>query len=252
MRLTYLKFFSYLLVLLVIGFILKPMPKFERDKPRELPWVVPDTSAALTSYQYLDNGQILIQITHIPLTNITPDMVSWFYQHLPISTVQIGDIKLPWYHIFHPFEHGQIAVIETANNNTKGMGIGALIHRKEWFGDFNSQGQGRIIDFSERGMTITPELAGQTFGRIKHNYKLIKTDAGVNFTEYQTTSLIGSDLPIIGPLINLVIRYKLFPEAMIKQWIRHQTEEVASLNQFLPQLYLAKSHQHHYYLEIDQ
>ncbi len=250
MRFKYFKIFSYLLVLLVIGFLVKPMPTFPHDPPRELPWLTPDTSAASTSYQYLDNGQILIQITHIPLTNISPNMVSWFYQHLPISTVQIGKKKLPWYHIFHPSEHGQIAVIEAANNKSIGMGIGALIQRKEWFGDFNSQGQGRIIDFSDQGMTITPELAGLSFGRIKHSYKLVKTDSGVNITEYQTTSLIGSDLPIIGRLINLVIRYKLFPEAMIKQWIRHQTEEVASLNQFLPQLYLAKNHRHHYHLDM--
>lgn len=234
-----------MIILLIIGFLLKPMPNFEHSSPRELPWALPDINQAYTNYQYLDNGQILIEITHVPLINITPKMLAWFYQNLPISTVQIDQTTLPWYHIFHPTEHGVISVVEHATSNLPGMGVGALIQRKEWFGDFNSQGAGRIINFSEQGMTIKPELAGLHFGQIEHSF--IQTNKG---SQYTVKSLIGSDLPVLGPIINLVIRYKMFPEPMIKQWLRHQVEEVGSLNSFLPQLYGAKHNEHHYRLQL--
>jgi len=41
-----------------------------------------------------------------------------------------------------------------------------------------------------------------------------------------------SNLPVLGPLINRYIRYKMFPPVMVEQWLRHQVEEVSSLSFF--------------------
>ena len=239
------KVFFWLVLLLVVGFIIKPRPDFIHHQARQLPWQLDDHTQANYQSQVLDDGRLHISITHLPLNNITPEMVSWFYKNLPVSQVRFQGETLPWYHIFHPTEHGYIDVIEPAIDAKTGMDIGSLVQRKEWFGEYNSKGAGRIVEFDQTGMTVIPELAGLHFGKIRHSYT--KTEYG---TEYKVDSVIGSDLPIIGRFINLVIRYKMFPEAMLKEWLRHQVEEVASLNHFLPELYRAEHQGQLYFLEI--
>ena len=49
--------------------------------------------------------------------------------------------------------------------------------------------------------------------------------------------MIGSDLPVLGVAINYYLRTRVFHPAMMEQWQRHQVEEVASLQFFLPELY---------------
>ena len=65
-----------------------------------------------------------------------------------------------FYHLFHPSEHGRIRVAEPATDGTPGMGVGALVEREEWFGPFDSKGDGRITQFSSKGMTVVPEEVG--------------------------------------------------------------------------------------------
>jgi hypothetical protein len=245
---TGFKIFTYLVLLLVIGFLVKPMPDFPHHTPIKLPWQIQDTNLAQTNYQYLDNGQILITITHLPLIDITPKMLTWFYKNLPISTVQIGQEIFPWYQIFHPSEHQSINILQPTTDGSSGLGVavGALIEKKQWFRSYNSLTTERVMAFSEQGMTLKPELAGLSFAQVEHLF--IKTKTG---TQYQVSSLIGSDLPIIGPVINLIIRYKILPEDMLKQWIRHQVEEVSNLNAFLPKLYQADKQGTHYLLTQD-
>lgn len=240
------KIFTYIIVLFVIGFLVKPMADFPHQKPIKLPWLLTDTSLAQTNYKYLENGQILITITHVPLISITPQMLTWFYRNLPISTVQIGQETLSWYQIFHQSEHKSINISQPATDGSSGLGVGALIEKKQWFGSYNNLTTERVVELSEQGITFEPELAGLSFAKIEHLFT--KTTTG---TQYQVTSLIGSDLPIIGPVINLIIRYKLFPDPMIKQWIRHQVEEVSNLNIFLPKLYHAEKKGAHYLLTLD-
>jgi len=231
------------------------MSNFERDPPRLLPWILPDYKQAKTSVEILDDGRIRLSIEHLPLKEIEPKMIAWFYQYLPISTVEISNNNYSWYHIFHPSEHGQISVTEQANDGSAGMGIGALVSRQEWFGVNNSKGAGRIIEFSEQGMTAKPEILGIHFGEIKHSFTQTTFTSNngntqVLGTQYNIDSTIGSDLPVLGPIINYYIRNKLFSEAMIDEWLRHQIEEVASLQFFLKELYYTKPQNNHYKLVI--
>ena len=45
-------------------------------------------------------------------------MVSWFYQQLPISTVELHGVTYPLYHIFHPSEHGTLRVLDELHITT--------------------------------------------------------------------------------------------------------------------------------------
>lgn len=228
---------SLLLVVGLVAFMwLKPMPEFDHDQARNLPWQLPDYRAANSQVEILDDGRLHIQIEHLPLVDITPKMVSHFYQVLPITQVLLkGDI-MPLYHIFHPTEHGHIEIKEPGLNGIAGMSEGALVYRQEWFGPFNSKGAGRIVKKTDTVMVAQPEMMGLNFGRITHRFE--QTHSG---TRYTLDSIVGSDLPIIGPLINYYIRHKMFTPNMVQQWLRHQIQEVSSLQFFARELYQARN-----------
>jgi len=224
------------LVLLAAVLTLLPGPDFERHAPRDLPWVLPDHTTAFKQVEVLGNGQLHIKIEHPILTGISPAMVSFFYQILPISKVTLNGAEMPMYHIFHPTEHGYISVKEAAASGKPGMTQGAIVERKEWFGEYNSKGSGRIVEMTDNIMRVRTEMLGLNFGEMIHRWD--EADSGEERgTRYTVESCIGSDLPVLGPLINLYIRHKMFPPAMVEQWLRHQVEEVSSLSFFLVELY---------------
>ena len=235
---------SLLAILLAIIWF-KPLPDFPHHEPRILPWTLPDFSQATTQMSVLDDGRTHIKIDHLPLLNIKPEMVSHFYKVLPISTVVLNGQIMPMYHIFHPTEHGNIYVVEAAASGEQGMATGSIIGRQEWFGPYNSQGTGRILEMNDNLMIARPEMLGLHLGLITHTFE--ETEWG---THYTLESIIGSELPIIGPLINIYIRNRMFSTAMLPEWIRHQVQEVSSLQFFARELYEQKPIDNQFILNI--
>ena len=68
-------------------------------------------------------------------------------------------------------------------------------------------------------------------GEVRHSFARASTAAQV----YRVDTIIGSNLPVIGRLLNFCIRTWVFHPQMLEQWQRHQVEEVASLQFFLAQ-----------------
>lgn len=215
--------------LLVLGCSGEPL---YRDPPRDLPWVLPDYRDADVHWEVDGRGRIHAEVEHFFLAGITPSMVAWFYQQLPIASVDYRGERLPLYHIFHPSEHGRLRVLEPAPDGSPGMAPGAVIEREEWFGPHDSRGAARLERFSDAGMLAVPEVAGIRIGEVRHSY-----EARAGGTYYRVRAVIGSDLPVIGRLINYYLRTRVFHPGMMHEWQRHQVEEVASLQFFLPALY---------------
>ncbi|MCB1706370.1 MAG: hypothetical protein KDI17_16005 [Halioglobus sp.] len=226
--------------------LLAPGP-INRDAPRDLPWVLPDYHLAETHWEVGEDGKIYSTVQHFFLPDISPKMVSWFYRYLPISTIEYRGISYPLYHIFHPTEHGTLRVLEPASDGSKGMGLGAMVEREEWFDSYDSRGAARIVEYSDGGFLAIPEVAGIPIGEVRHTFKAI--DGG---TQYRVDAVIGSDLPVIGPLLNLYLRHRVFHPEMMEQWQRHQVEEVASLHFFLPSLYAQRKRGEAFILEDDR
>jgi hypothetical protein len=216
---------AVLLILLLPG-------QIERDSPRDLPWVLPDYRLAQTDWKVGEDGRIYAQVEHFFLPGISPAMISWFYRNLPLSTVELNGTSYPLYHIFHPTEHGTIRVLEPASDGSPGMGLGALVGREEWFGIYDSRGAARIVEYSDAGFLAIPEVAGIPIGEVRHIFT--PREGG---TEYRVQAVIGSSLPVLGPLLNAYLRHQVFHPRMMEQWQRHQIEEVASLQFFLADLY---------------
>tara|TARA_R110002072_G_scaffold93495_2_gene207097 strand:- start:2268 stop:3020 length:753 start_codon:yes stop_codon:yes gene_type:complete len=211
--------------------LLAPEP-IARDAPRDLPWVLPDYHLAETHWEIGEDGKIYATVQHFFLPGIAPEMVSWFYRYLPISTVHYKGVTYPLYHIFHPSEHGTLRLLEPARDGSQGMGLGAMAEREEWFGIYDSRGAARIVEYSDAGFLAIPEVAGIPIGQVRHTFDFVNGG-----TEYRVDTIIGSDLPVLGPLLNLYLRQRVFHPEMLEQWQRHQVEEVASLQFFLPKLY---------------
>ncbi len=127
------------------------------------------------------------------------------------------------------------------------MGLGALVMRQEWFGSFDSEGGGRITEFSPRGMTVRPEFSGIWLGEIRHIF-----EATLGGSRYRVDSLIGVDWPLLAPAVNWLLRTSTFSEAMLAEWERHQIEEVANLRHFLPQLYAQRALAPRYVLRLNE
>ncbi|GAA5316441.1 MAG: hypothetical protein AseanaTS_16450 [Candidatus Pelagadaptatus aseana] len=224
-------------------------PALHRDAPRPLPWTLPDYRKADSHWHVDAQGRIHNQVEHFFLEGITPDMVAWFYQQLPISTVELNGETYPLYHIFHPTEHGRIQVVKPAPDGTPGIAKGAIIMREEWFGPFDSKGAALMTEFSNAGMVAIPKVADTLeIGRVEHVYQ-----AEAGGTRYRVNAIIGSDLPVLGRVINAYLRARVFHPELMAQWQRHQIEEVASLQFFLPALYAQRHNRsNHFQLTISE
>lgn len=236
---------ALLLALVIVLAVLwqLPQPTVAHDPPRDLPWQLPDHRLAKKNYEYLADGKISVVTHHLPLPGITPDMLAWFYQQLPISTVDLDGITYPLYHLFHPTEHGRLWVAEAAADGTPGMAQGATIVREEWFGEFDSRGKARIAEYSNKGFIAEASVAGIKMGLVEHRYSVVNAE-----TRYVVHATLGSDVPLLGKLLNAYIRNRVFTPEMMAQWMRHQVEEVGSLVYFLPELYKQRSGGNHFTL----
>jgi len=233
----------FIAVIGVGGFGLFAPGPLVRDPPRDLPWVLPDYRNAHAQWEVGHDGRIYANIEHLFLAGISPAMVAWFYQQLPVSTIELKGTRYPLYHIFHPVGHGRISVVEAAPNGLPGMAQGAMVAREEWFGPYDSRGSARLVEFSDDGMLAVPIVGGLSFGQVRHSYR---AENGGTF--YKTQAVIGSDLPLVGPVLNWFIRTRLFPPAMMALWQQHQIEEVASLQFFLAEIYAQRGGENHYVL----
>ncbi len=231
----------FLLLAGIVAWLVNPGP-LSRDAPRKLPWVLPDHRLAVKQVSYGPGGMIEVDVEHPLLRGISPEMVAWFYRQLPISTVAYRGTTYPLYHFFHPSEHGTIWVVEPASDGSSGMGQGAIVARNEWFGPYDSRGSARLVSFSASGMVAEASVAGIRFARIEHHFS-----AAQGGTRYRLQALIGSDLPLVGPLFNIYLRKRIYHRAMINEWLRHQVEEVSSLPFFLPQIYAQRNGERRHY-----
>lgn len=224
-------FISLPIIAVIVLFSL-PKPQFEIEAARPHFWDYPKLSEATYKTEIMADGKILIEIQHPILKGITPKMVSWWYRNLASGKATIDAKEYDYYHLFHLTEHGQTRVVGPATDGSEGMGVGALVYRQERFGPYLSKGTGRVESFSDNGFVVIPVMGPLSFGRIEHTF-----EAYPEGTLYRVKSILGSDAPIIGPLLTYYIRTKQFPPEVVQEWIRHQVEEVGSLPHLLPRIY---------------
>ena len=227
----------------LIAFALAPATGHEHDPPRNLPWPLPDTTQAVTAHEILPDGRIHLTIQHRPLPGVTPGMLAWWYRMLPLSQVEFDGAMRPMYHLFHPTEHGRIWIEAPAADGKPGVGAGGVVARFEWFGPYDSEGAAHVIELSPRRFVTRPKIAGFTIGELRHEWG--SSPQGATYT---VDSVIGVDWPIVGPWVNALLCRYIFSDGMLREWKRHQVEEVGLLPNFLPALYAQRNDRNIYRL----
>ena len=225
----------------LIAFSLPVNPK--HDPPRDLPWPLREVSPGQARHEVLPDGRIHLMIEHHPLPGVTPEMLAWWYRVLPLGQVEFGGTMHPLYHLFHPFEHGRIWVEAPAADGQPGVGAGGIVARYEWFGPYDSKGSARVVELSPQRFVSRPRIAGVTFGEIRHEW-----GPSAGGATYRVDSVIGVDWPVIGPWVNALLRRYIFSDGMLREWERHQVEEVGLLPHFLPTLYSQRNDENIYHL----
>jgi hypothetical protein len=69
-------------------------------------------------------------------------------------------------------------------------------------------------------------------GDLRHSF--VDTENGL---EYRSRLIAGSTLPIIGGILNTIVRRSVFTATMLDRWLQHNVEEVANFEHFLSALY---------------
>ena len=225
----------------LIAFALPVNPK--HDPPRRIPWPLPDASQAVTSHEILPDGRIHLAIEHRPLPGVTPEMLAWWYRVLPFSQVEFDGALRPLYHLFHPTEHGRIWIEAPAADGRPGVGAGGIVARFEWFGPYDSEGAARVVELSPRRFVSGRRSPASTSARSATSWGNVAAGRDVRRGHDHRRGLAGD-----RPVDQRPAAPAMFSEGMLREWQRHQVEEVGLLPHFLPALYAQRNDRNIYRL----
>lgn len=201
----------------------------------------PVTSAKWTNVTVTRRGAIRVQIQHDDIAGVTPDMLQWWFEHLAGSTTWNGEDfsgdEVLHYHLWHHRDHIAITPLTDGPDGTvnNGFRAGALSRIDEQFNDYRDRIHQVMrttrLDSRQFNFDILGP-AGITAGFITHQYEPVED--GVSF--YAET-VIDVRIPVIGPVLNWLVRPWLFSRSTADHWIRHNIEEAARTGDILPVLY---------------
>ena len=197
--------------------------------PRPVLWPLrPLESAAVTTTS--DDSRTVVTIAHAPLQQVTPDMLAWWYGHIP-GTMQYAGQICPRYLVWHPLDH--IAYELTTPGDV--IGAGSQLHITEALG----RDLDKLIDLQVTVETIDSDAAimskrvlGSSIIRLENEFT--PSNAGCRYL----TRLTVGDTTALGRLaLNSVAHNHAFPAPKLAAWIRHHVEEIGNLENFLPDLF---------------
>ncbi|MBB6549304.1 hypothetical protein [Nonomuraea rubra] len=178
------------------------------------------------------DGRLEITIEHAPLTGVTPQMLTWWYGHIP-GTMEYAGAVYPRYLVWHPLDH--ISYELRTPGRDGGVSPGARLRIIEALG----RDPGLVIDIQVRVQELTDErtviakrLAGTTLVRLENDFTAVPSG-----TRFVTRLQLG-DSTLLGRLfLNRAAATRAFPPAKLQAWIKHHIEEVGNLEHFLPDLF---------------
>ena len=202
----------------------------ELPAPRPVLWPLRPQASARVSRTAAD-GQVRVTIEHAPLAGVTPEMLAWWYRHVP-GTMMYAGTRQPRYLVWHPLDHISYEIESPGVDG--GVSPGARLHITEALGrnlDTLIDIHVGVEEIDDRSATIAKRVLGSSLVRLENEYDAIGGD-----TRYVTHLVLGDDTVHGHLLLNKVARTKAFPERKLGPWIRHHIEEIGNLENFLPDL----------------
>ena len=205
------------------------MDAVELPAPRPVLWPLRPVESAEVSTSS-DGGRTVVTIRHAPLDQVTPEMLAWWYGHVP-GTMRYAGAVWPRYLVWHPLDH----ISYDLKSPGQVVGPGARLHIKEALGRDPSN----LVDLQVTVETVDQQFAiiskrvlGTSVVRLENEFE--SYHGGSNYT----TRLTLGDTTLLGGLfLNGVAHTLAFPAPKLAAWIRHHIEEIGNLENFLPDLY---------------
>lgn len=204
------------------------MDAVELPAPRPVLWPLRPVESAEVSTSS-DGGRTVVTIRHAPLDQVTPEMLAWWYGHVP-GTMRYAGATWPRYLVWHPLDH----ISYELKSPGQVVGPGARLHIKEALGRDPSN----LVDLQVTVETVDQQFAiiskrvlGTSVVRLENEFE--SYHGGSNYT----TRLTLGDTTLLGGLfLNSVAHTLAFPAPKLAAWIRHHIEEIGNLENFLPDL----------------
>ncbi len=198
------------------------------ERPRLAP-LRPVTSAH-TALRH-DRGRLVLTIEHQTLRGITPEMLLWWFQHID-GTLTVDGVAHPRYLLWHPVDHirWELASPDPAG----GAGAGAHFRIVEAFGgnpDFYVDSVELVEKLDLEGISLVRRELGREVFRLEHRWAAVPGGSS-----YRSRMVVGATGAVLAPLVNAVVRPRIFPDEMGRAWLVHNVEEVGLLEGLLPAL----------------
>jgi hypothetical protein len=200
-------------------------------EPRPLVWPLRPPESAESSIARSAGG-VVITIRHEILRGVSPEMLAWWYRHVPGTMTYAGRVY-PRYLVWHPLDHISYDVVRLAPEG--GVGPTAQLQIREALGRDPTTVidiRVRVVDIDEHRAVIAKEVLGTSVVRLENDFEWTRTG-----TRYTTRMRIGDDTLLGRAALNRIGRTRVFPPRKIQRWIRHHIEEIGNLENFLPGLF---------------
>jgi len=186
--------------------------------------------------EHLSGGRLRAWIEHDTIKGVTPEILRWWFENIDTWTRYNGSDftgpSVPVYRYWHPFDH--IAVRWRRRVYVRGrLGPGSVIEIHEDIGGKHAvRAKARASRFDDEAFNFDLLLGGLIrVGSLDHLYA--EVEGGSSF---YTEARVGVKVPIIGRLLNWVIR-RQFTEELLRDWIVHNIEESGETEKFVPALF---------------
>jgi hypothetical protein len=199
----------------------------------------PESSAKWVDVTRSSGGTIRVQIEHDTIKNCTPEMMRWWFENLAATTTWNGhDFSGPEVSHYHLWHHRDHVCVTPETTDGQGFAEGATTVIREQFNDLHERINARVVTtrLDNTEFTFVIKKFGVTVGTIVHLYH--QTDDGLRF--YAET-LIGVQIPIIGPVVNWLILPRIYSRKTAEHWIKHNIEETGQTEVIVPSLYSVTS-----------
>jgi hypothetical protein len=189
-----------------------------------------DTGTAQTHVASFPGSRMRVTIDHLPLRGVTPAMLSWWFRHIGDATVYAGE-TMPGYLAWHPLDHIHWSLARPAPDG--GAGEGARFRIVEAFGrceEFYVDTTDTVEKLDDTWIRLVRRVLGSPVLQLEHTWS-----ASEHGTHYVSVLDVGSRSRLLRP-VNRFLTTQVFPESLLRAWVRHNIEEVGYLEHLLPEV----------------
>jgi len=186
----------------------------------------------------LEDGRWRAWIRHQDMPGVTPEMLVWWFRNIDTFTRFNGRDFLgppvPVYRMWHPYDHISVRWVRRVQDGAGRLVAGSVIGIEENLGARHPvRAKARVTKFDTSEFNFDMMLGGRVpVGFLLHEYAAVR--GGCSF---YTEMVVGTDVSLVAPLVNPLVRRFAATEEFMRAWILHNIEESGETEKFVPRLY---------------